>query len=218
MREIVARGDRNRNTALDSGEVRAIASSSGQVGVGTGVSLQSTREGELRITPRQLPNRGLAGLIDDLRLPPDRRRAALAALAQGEADITRTLSTSLETLRGEVRALVPREQFATVDRVIRNHGETVRGFLSEVAERAGQPMLPNPAPQLNRALRALGPTGDALTGIEGAVSWHLERIYLLAADRSGLLHRALTPVLTADELADFAASLERHLAILQRPS
>jgi hypothetical protein len=38
---------------------------------------------------------------------------------------------------------------------------------------------------------------------------------VLATDRSGLLRR-VTPVLTPEELADFAASLERHSAIVTR--
>jgi hypothetical protein len=45
---------------------------------------------------------------------------------------------------------------------------------------------------------------------------HLERIGVLAASRSLVLRR-LTPVLTPEELADFAASLERHSAIVIKP-
>jgi cytochrome c peroxidase len=215
MGEIVTRGDRNGNAALDVGEVRAIASSSGEIGVGTGVALRSTRE--VRITFRQVPERGLAGLVDDLRLPPDRRPAALAALAHGEADITRALNASLDTFRDEVRSLVTSEQSATLDGAIRSHGEMVRSFLSGMSSVGGVQTLEIPAHQIDRAVRVLGLAGDALVGVEGAFRRHLERVYVLATNRPGLLHGVLTPVLTADELVDFRASIERHLAILTRP-
>ena len=64
-------------------------------------------------------------------------------------------------------------------------------------------------------LRALGLTGDALAGAEAAFDRHLERTHVLATDRSAILRR-VTPVLTPEELADFAVSLERHSAIVTR--
>jgi hypothetical protein len=42
------------------------------------------------------------------------------------------------------------------------------------------------------AARALGLTGDALTGVKNAIDRHLERARALATDRSGFLHR-MTP-------------------------
>jgi len=71
-----------------------------------------------------------------------------------------------------------------------------------------------PLAELDRAVRTLALTGDALAGAEAAFDRHLEHARVLA-DRSGLLRRMML-VLTAEELADFAASLERHGAIVTR--
>ena len=212
MQDIVTRGDRNGDAALDREEVRAIASSSPVIGEGKGVP-PVTRQ--IRVTVRDLRNPGFAGLIDDLKLPPDRRAGALTALAQAEQDITRTLAASLETLRNEVRALVTEEQFAALDNAIRNHGNSVREFLNVFAAPAARPSGPIPAFDVDRAVRGLGLASDTVAGVKAASDRHLERTLVLATDRSGLLRR-MTPVLTAEEVGDFAASLDRHSLIVTR--
>lgn len=207
MRDIVRRGDRNGDAALDREEVRAIASSSVVIGEGIGMPLRRTRQARVTVLPPRDP--GLVGLIDDLKLPPDRRAPALAALAQAEADTTQALTASLETLRDEVRPLVTEEQFAALDKGIENHGNEIRRFLGLVAAPCCRPEFL--IPRLD--VRSFGLTGDALAGVERAFDRQLERTRVLATDRSGLLRR-MTPALTAEELADFAASLERHSAIV----
>ena len=191
MQDIVTRGDRNGDGALDREEIRAIASSSVVVGEGKGMPPPMR---EVRVTERPLPDLGLSGLIDDLKLPPNRRAPALAAVAQAQADTTKALTALLETLRDEVRALVTGEQFAAFDKAIQDH-------------------IPIPSLDLDDMRRVLGLTGDALAGVKGACDRFLERTRVLATDRSGTLRR-LAPILTAEELADFAASLERHSTIL----
>lgn len=212
MQDIVTRGDRNGDAALDREEVRAIASSSPVIGEGKGVP-PVTRQ--IRVTVRDLRNPGFAGLIDDLKLPPDRRAGALTALAQAEQDITRTLAASLETLRNEVRALVTEQQFAALDNGIQNHGNSVREFLNVFAAPAARPSGPIPAFDVDRAVRGLGLASDTVAGVKAASDRHLERTLVLATDRSGLLRR-MTPVLTAEEVGDFAASLDRHSLIVTR--
>jgi len=207
MRDIVRRGDRNGDAALDREEVRAIASSSVLIGEGIGMPPRSTRQ--VRVTVLPLRDPGLAGLIDDLKVPPDRRAPALAALAQAEADTTQAVTASLETLRDEVRPLVTEEQFAALDKGIENHGNEIQRFLGLVAAPCCRPEFL--IPRLD--VRSFGLTGDALAGVERAFDRQLERTRVLATDRSGLLRR-MTPALTAEELADFAASLERHSAIV----
>jgi hypothetical protein len=123
------------------------------------------------------------------------------------------LAASHETLRNEVRALVTAQQLAVIDKAIQSDSETIRGFLVETAAPAGQPFMPFPRLDVDRAMRALGLTGDALTGVSRAFGQHLDRVHLLATDRSALLRR-MRPVLDAEELADFAASLERHKTII----
>ena len=212
MQDIVTRGDRNGDAALDREEVRAIASSSPVIGEGIGVP-PVTRQ--VRITVRDSRDPGLAGLIDDLKLPTDRRARALAALAQAEEDTTKTLATSLETFRDEVRALVTAEQFAAVDKGIQKHGHMVREILNYAAAPCCKPQVPISAVEVDREVGALGLAGSALAGVKAALDRHLQRTLALATDRSVILRR-MTPVLTAEELADFAASLDRHGAVVIR--
>jgi hypothetical protein len=169
----------------------------------------------MRYGDRGIRDPGLAGLIDDLELPADRRARALAALAEAEEDTTNTLTASLETFRGEVRPLVTDEQLAALDNGIRNHGKAIRRFLGEVGAPCCRPTVPILVSELDRAVRALGMTGAALAGVEAVFDRHLERMRVLATDRSLVLRR-VTPVLTPEELADFRASLERHSAIVTR--
>jgi hypothetical protein len=212
MQDIVQRGDRNGDGALDRGEIRAITSSDAEIGTGIGMPARPRHEVHITVAPFRDP--GLAGLIDDLKLPPDRRAPALAALALAEADTTKTLAASLDTFRDEVRPLVTDQQLAALDNGIRNHGKAVRRVLGEVAAPGFRPTVSMPLAELDRAVRTLALTGDALAGAEAAFDRHLERARVLA-DRSGLLRRMML-VLTAEELADFAASLERHGAIVTR--
>src|SRR5207249_2416610 len=120
MQDIVRRGDRNGDATLDREEIRAIAWSSVVVGEGKGMPPRRTRE--ITITLRSLSDPGLRGLIEDLKLPTDRRAQAFAAIAQAEADTDQTLMASLETLRDQVRRLVTEAQFATLDQAIQRHG------------------------------------------------------------------------------------------------
>jgi len=208
----VKRGDRNGDAALDREEVRAIASSSPVPGEGTGIP-PVTRQ--VHVTVLAVRDPGLTGLIDDLKLPPDRRVAALAALAQAEEDTTGRLVVSLDTLRDEVRALVTEGQLAALEKGIQTHRDTVRGLLAQTAAPCCRLSVPISAVEIDRAVGALGLAGDALARVHGAIDRHLERTVALATDRSGLLRR-VTPVLTSEELADFAASLERHSAIVSK--
>ena len=212
MQDIVTRGDQNGDAVLDREEIRAIASSSPVVGEGKGISPVMR---EIQVTVLAPRDPGLTGLIDDLKLPPDRRAVALTAVAQAENDTIKTLTASLETLRDEVRLLVTEGQLATLDKAIDNHGNTVRGLIGQTAAPCCRLSVPISASEIDRAVGALELAGPALAGVQGAIGRHLDRTVALATDRSGLLRR-VTPVLTTDELADFAASIERHSAIVTR--
>jgi hypothetical protein len=136
MQDLVTRGDRNGDAALDREEIRAMASSSVVVGEGKGMPPRRTRE--IRITLRTSSDPGLGGLIEDLELPTDRRAQAFAAVAQAEADITSTVMASIDPLRGQVRALVTEGQFAALDGTIQSHGNAIRAS-SRRDRRAGWP-------------------------------------------------------------------------------
>jgi hypothetical protein len=108
---------------------------------------------------------------------------------------------------------VTQEQFAALDNGIQNHGNSVREFLNVFAAPAARPSGPIPAFDADRAVRGLGLASDTVAGVKAASDRHLERTLVLATDRSGLLRR-MTPVLTSEEVADFAASLDRHRVII----
>jgi hypothetical protein len=95
----------------------------------------------------------------------------------------------------------------------RSDCQTIRRFLEDAAAPAARPTHLLPRLDIGRAAPALGLAGDTLAAVESASDRLLERTRLLATDRTGLL-RHMTPVVTSDELADFAASLERHSGIL----
>jgi len=213
MQDVVKRGDRNGDAALDREEILAIASVSVVIGEGTGMPPRIARK--IPVTVRALRDPGLAGLLDDLKLPPDRRAAALAAVAQAEADTTNAVMASVETLRAEVRAIVTAQQFAVLEGTLQSQVTTIRAFLQSVTASAGRSTSPIPTLDVDAVGRAAQLTGDALTGVRSASDRLVERTRVLATDHSGLLRR-LAPVLTAEELADFAASVERHSAILVR--
>jgi hypothetical protein len=215
MQDIVRRGDRNGDAALDGEEVRAIASSSTVIGVGTGLP-PPTSTRRLRLTVRRLVDPGLVGLIDDLQLPQERRDTAIAALTQAEEEARRRLAATIETLRDEVRALVSEAQFAAFDTEIQALDETTQTFLAQTAAPAGLPTFRIPTLDIDDAARSLQVTSDVRSALTAAVDRQAERTRVLATDRSALLSR-LAPVLTAEELTDFGASLQRHRAILARP-
>jgi hypothetical protein len=73
----------------------------------------------------------------------------------------------------------------------------------------GRPSIAFPRVDVDRTIRNLGLTGETVAMLDAAFGRHLDRVRVLTTDRSGLL-RKLTPVLTADELTDFAAALERR--------
>jgi hypothetical protein len=64
MQELVARGDKNADAALDSDEIRALAT--------------AASSGRTRVSFRSEPPEGLPGVVKDLRLPPTKRERALA--------------------------------------------------------------------------------------------------------------------------------------------
>jgi hypothetical protein len=215
MQDIVKRGDRNGDALLDREEVRTIVSSSVVIGSGIGIPplrpLDVPRD--VRITVRIPKDPGLAGLIDDLKLPPDRRARAIAALAQADADTANAVAASLDTFRGEVHPLLTQQQSTAMEQQLQDHSRSIRKLLGEMAAPCCRPSIPG-LPRFD--LSAFGLTGEALANARAALDRHLERMRELATDRSLVLRR-VTPVLTPEELADFAASLERHRAIITEP-
>jgi hypothetical protein len=71
MQDILTRGDRNGDAALDVEELRAIISASPEIGRGLGIPPR--RPVQVRLTLRIPRDPGFAGLLDDLKLPADRR-------------------------------------------------------------------------------------------------------------------------------------------------
>jgi hypothetical protein len=163
----------------------------------------------LTIQLRSAADPGIAGLVEDLALPAGRREAALAAAAQGELEIQQAAAASVEGLRDDMRTLLAQDQLAMLDGALEAHAKTLRTLVGASRAPAGRPSLPLPRVQVDRAIRNLGLSGQTFVTLDAAFGRHLDRVRVVASDRSGLL-RKLTPVLTADELTDFAAALERH--------
>jgi len=81
MIPVIGRGDRNGDQALDVQEVSAVVRNPLPQGRGRIVSTP-VRSSPGTVTFRGPPPRGPEGLISDLKLPPSRREAAMAVLAE----------------------------------------------------------------------------------------------------------------------------------------
>jgi hypothetical protein len=79
MREIVPRGDANRDGTLDAREARALASASPVLGSGIGLPPQARR---LTIRTREPLGNSVPELLGDLKLPRGRLAAARVEVAQ----------------------------------------------------------------------------------------------------------------------------------------
>lgn len=96
MQEVVARGDRNADAALDSDEIRALV---------TAASSQRVRG-----SFRSQASEGLPGVINDLTLPPVKHARAIAVLSAYKLPRTINDSTGSD-LYGELSALLDDEEY-----------------------------------------------------------------------------------------------------------
>jgi hypothetical protein len=94
-----------------------------------------------------------------------------------------------------------------LDGALEVHAKTLRTIVGASLAPTGS--FPLPRAEVDRAMRNLGLQGETFVTLDAAFGRHVDRVRGLATGRSGLLRR-LTPMLTADELTDLAAALERH--------
>jgi hypothetical protein len=94
MQGLVARGDRNKDAALDSDEIRSLV---------TAVALEGTR-----ISVRAQPSEGLPGVVKDLRLPPAKHAGALAIVSAWPHNVNDPTGSDLYR---EMRALLDDEEY-----------------------------------------------------------------------------------------------------------
>jgi len=124
MQELVARGDRNADRALDPDEIRTL--------VNTAMSQRR------RVSFRTQPSEGLAGVISDLKLEPEKHRRALALVdANKPANVRGAESTDLYQ---ELKALLDDEEYenfvAASERLARNpQFRTIGGTVGGVVVR-----------------------------------------------------------------------------------
>ena len=108
MQALVARGDKNADAALDLEEIRSlfIAASSAPI-----------RFGGRSQPPHTGPSDGLPGVIQDLKLPPEKHALALAIVRRPNLlrtdDLTnlRTVDLTNKEAYGEMRALLDDEEY-----------------------------------------------------------------------------------------------------------
>ena len=109
MQELVARGDRNADAALDSGEIRALVNAAASQG--------------RRVSFRTQPSEGLPGVIKDLKLPPAKHERALAIMSAYKLPRTINDSTGSDLYK-EMRTLLDDEEYenfvAAAARLARN--------------------------------------------------------------------------------------------------
>ena len=96
MQALVARGDRNADAALDSGEIRALV---------TAVSSE-----RVIFNLRSEPSDGLPGVVNDLKLPATKHERALAIVSRHTLPRSVNEATS-GTLFGEMKALLDDEEY-----------------------------------------------------------------------------------------------------------
>jgi len=206
MRPVVDRGDKDGDHALDRTEilalsrapspqvVRAVFPGSGSYGFGDDTSFSS----RLR----------LEGALDDLRLTADKTERALPLV---HAFVEQTEAAARAALLDRLEPLLSLEQLATIRQVLNNPTRevTVRTNVDGVAA--------------TRVVRVAAPNGDLARrvdqmGIEPgrnnqareAIAEFKSRILLdRDADRAVLIAQ-LKDVLSADELADFSAAIQRR--------
>jgi hypothetical protein len=85
MKNLVGRGDANGDGGLDAGEIRAVATAATTA---LDNRLLVVRRPSLRGARPPAPPGGVAGLVNDLKLPPERRQTALDIVAEYQAALT----------------------------------------------------------------------------------------------------------------------------------
>jgi hypothetical protein len=202
MGDLVTRGDRNGDRALDREEVRALTSSAPEPATDFGFTAPA-------------PRFGPQGLIGDLALPADRQTAALAVLTQVNADATAGLERAMLTFRQEAQPVVLRAQSATLDERLRAYGERARGLQAFLADVGGTARFP-PVAVPDLAIEGLTPSAETQAQLNSAAARLRQRTSQLLDNRAELLRR-LKDVLTPDELSDFESSVARHATRVAPP-
>ncbi len=127
MQELVARGDKNADAALDSDEIRALV---------TAASFDRTR-----LSSRPQLSEGLPGVVRDLKLPPSKHERALAIVVDRKPPVD-VNDPSSSALFGEMKALLDDEEYenfvaaatrlSRTDIRFRTVGRVVSGVLKRV--------------------------------------------------------------------------------------
>jgi hypothetical protein len=100
MQPLIARGDKNADAALDLNEIRSLMTA----------ALSERVRARVRPEPPHTESRdGLAGVIQDLKLPPDKHALAFAIVSR--PTLLRTADLSDKDANGEMRALLNEEEF-----------------------------------------------------------------------------------------------------------
>jgi hypothetical protein len=117
LQDLVARGDSNRDGALDADEIRQLAAANpGPVPRGILLAPPSNAEsfGSVRLTGvRPPPLQGAEGIISDLRLSPAKKEAALALTRPlvGNAHPQTMTDVTVGELLGRIKTLLDSEEF-----------------------------------------------------------------------------------------------------------
>jgi cytochrome c peroxidase len=198
IRDIVARGDRNRSGGIDRDEVRTLVSS--KVDPGRGVAIA-----RVAANLRPPPEPTIETLLGDLGLDAAGHVAALAAIARDREERSKAAAASVERLRDDLRGLLDAKQLLALTSILERQ---VRGPLRVVSTPGSAPvLLPTAAVDTAINWRSLQPAAD--DAVRAAVAAHRHRVSTLGTERDALLRR-LEPILTTSELDDFAAALRRH--------
>ena len=96
MQELVARGDKNADTALDFDEIRTLVTAASSAPV--------------RVSFRPQPSEGLAGVIRDLKLSPEKHLRAVVIVGAQKPPRTADDPAS-SPLLGEMKALLDAEEY-----------------------------------------------------------------------------------------------------------
>src|SRR5262245_36666987 len=213
MKDLLAKGDSNRDEALDADEIRSMvqtaSASPGRGGLRSGVP--GPGRGRFFDARPPAPTQGVQGIVNDLKLPAEKRQAALNAAAEYQMSLFLFAQDAATRLVQDVQGFLSAQQLADLRaRVDRQPGPLNGSFLPA---RGGPPQRVF-VTELQRTLDRFLLENDARAQAAAALKAYDDRLMALDPDGSDLVRR-MQPILTRDELADVKAALERQLPIIR---
>ena len=100
MQALIARGDKNADAALDLDEIRSLMHAASSARIRPGFRSQP---------PHTESSDGLPGVIQDLKLPPEKHALAFAIVSR--PNLLRTADLTNKEAYGEMRALLDDEEY-----------------------------------------------------------------------------------------------------------